>query len=163
MKRVVLIATASLFLMSLIFGGFAMAADEAATLGKTTLKAEKVTSLKGRVFSQWADNPDGEVLFGVLYWNTSDPASGEPSGRASTSLEVRPPDPLFTCCAWGFTGGTERNNPYAGWYHPQTTVRLKVKDKALMDQLIKASQDLVAMEVSLSGRTITGFKVLQAD
>lgn len=163
MKRVVLIATASLFLMSLIFVGFAAAADEAATLGKTTLKSEKVASLKGRVFAQWADNPDGEVLFGVLYWNTNDPASGDPSGRSSTSLEVRPPDPLFVCCAWGFTGGTEKNNPYAGWYHPQTTVRLKVKDKALMDQLIKASQDLVAMEVRLDGRTITGFKVLQAE
>ena len=163
MKRVVLIATASLFLMSLIFVGFAMAADEAATLGKTTLKADKVTSLKGRVYAQWADNPDGEVLFGVLYWNTSDPASGEPSGRSSTNLEVRPPDPLFVCCAWGFTGGADKNNPYAGHYSPGTTVRLKVKDKALMDQLIKASQDLVAMEVSLDGRTITGFKVLQAD
>lgn len=163
MKRVVLIATASLFLMSLIFVGFAMAADEAATLGKTTLKAEKVTSLKGRVYAQWADNPDGEVLFGVLYWNTSDPASGEPSGRASSMYDVRPPDPLFVCCAWGFTGGSEKNNPYAGHYSPGTTVRLKVKDKALMDQLIKASQDLVAMEVNLDGRTITGFKVLQAD
>ena len=163
MKRVVLIATASVFLMSLIVVGFAMAADEAATLGKTTLKAEKVTSLKGRVYSQWADNPDGEVLFGVLYWNTSDPASGEPSGRASTNLDVRPPDPLFVCCAWGFTGGTEKNNPYAGHYLPGSTVRLKVKDKALMDQLVKAAQDLVAMEVSLDGRTITSFKVLQAE
>ncbi len=163
MKRVVLIATASLFLMSLIFVGYAMAADEAATLGKTTLKAEKVTSLKGRVYAQWADNPDGEILFGVLYWNTSDPASGEPSGRASTMYDVTPPDPLFVCCAWGFTGGTEKNNPYAGHYSPGTTVRLKVKDKALMDQIIKASQDLVAMEVSLSGRTITGFKVIQAE
>ena len=38
-----------------------------------------------------------------------------------------------------------------------------VKDKALMDQIIKASQDLVAMEVTLDGRTITGFKVLKAD
>ncbi len=163
MKRVVLIATASLFLMSLIFVGYAMAADEAATLGKTTLKAEKVTSLKGRVYAQWADNPDGEILFGVLYWNTSDPASGEPSGRASTMYDVTLPDPLFVCCAWGFTGGTEKNNPYAGHYSPGTTVRLKVKDKALMDQIIKASQDLVAMEVSLSGRTITGFKVIKAD
>ncbi len=163
MKRVVLIATASLFLMSLIFVGYAMAADEAATLGKTTLKAEKVTSLKGRVYAQWADNPDGEILFGVLYWNTSDPASGEPSGRASTMYDVTLPDPLFVCCAWGFTGGTEKNNPYAGHYSPGTTVRLKVKDKALMDQIIKASQDLVAMEVSLSGRTITGFKVIQAE
>ncbi len=36
MKRVVLIATASLFLMSLIFVGYAMAADESATIGNTT-------------------------------------------------------------------------------------------------------------------------------
>lgn len=163
MKRVVLIATASLFLMTLVFG-FAMAAEEgAATLGNTTLNADKATSLQGRVWAQWADNPDNEVLFGVLYWNTADPASGDPSGRSSTSLEVRPPDPLFTCCGWGFTGGAERNNPYAGWYHPQTTVRLKVKDKALMDQLVKASQDLVALEVNLDGRTITGFKVLKPE
>ncbi len=163
MKRVVLIATASVFLMSLIFVGFAAAADEVASIGNIVLKATKATSLKGRVYAQWADNPDHEVLFGVLYWNTSDPASGDPSGRASTNLDVRPPDPLFTCCAWGFTGGTEKNNPYAGWYNPGATVRLRVKDKALMDQLIKAAQDLVAMEVSLDGRTITGFKVLSAD
>jgi hypothetical protein len=32
-----------------------------------------------------------------------------------------------------------------------------------MDQIIKASQDLVAMEVTLDGRTITGFKVLKED
>ena len=31
-----------------------------------------------------------------------------------------------------------------------------------MDQIIKASQELVAMEVTLDGRTITGFKVLKA-
>ena len=30
-----------------------------------------------------------------------------------------------------------------------------------MDQIIKASQELVAMEVSLDGRTITGFKVIK--
>jgi hypothetical protein len=40
-------------------------------------------------------------------------------------------------------------------------VRLAVKDKALMDQIIKAAQELVAMEVTLDGRTITGFKVLK--
>jgi len=38
---------------------------------------------------------------------------------------------------------------------------LSVKDKSLMDQIIKASQELVAMEVTLDGRTITGFKVLK--
>ncbi len=161
MKRVV-VATAVLFLMSVLFTSFAMAAG-AAKMGKTTLQGTKVSSLKGRVYAQWADNPDGEVLFGILYWNTDDPASGDPSGRVSDSLEVRPPDPLFVCCAWGFTGGTERNNPYAGWYNPGSTVRLKVQNKSLMDRIIKASQDLVAMEVSLKGRTITGFKVLPAE
>lgn len=162
MKKVVIIATVSLFLISLFAVGSVMAADSA-KIGKYTLQGEKVSSLKGRVYAQWADNPDGEVLFGILYWNTADPASGEPSGRSSDTLDVRPPDPLVACCAWGFTGGTEKNNPYAGWYNPGSTVRLKVKDKALMDQLIKASQELVGMEVSLKGRTITGFKVLSQD
>ncbi|MBA3614410.1 MAG: hypothetical protein H0W49_16175, partial [Nitrospirales bacterium] len=63
----------------------------------------------------------------------------------------------------GYTGGNEKNNPYGGWYNPQTTVRLAVKDKALMDQLTKAAQELVAMEVQLNGRTITGFKLLEAE
>lgn len=162
MKRVVIIATAALFLISVFMVGSAMA-ESAATIGKYSLQGTKVSSLKGRVFAQWADNPDGEILFGILYWNTADPASGEPSGRSSTTMDVRPPDPLFVCCAWGFTGGTERNNPYAGHYLPGSTVRLKVKSKSLMDRLIKASQDLVAVQVSLDGRTVTGFKVLEAD
>ncbi len=161
MKRVV-IATAVLFLMSVLFTSFAMAAG-AAKIGKHTLQGTKVSSLKGRVYAQWADNPDGELLFGILYWNTADPASGDPSGRSSDTLDVRPPDPLLACCAWGFTGGAEKNNPYAGWYNPGSTVRLKVKNKSLMDRIIKASQDLVAMEVSLKGRTITNFKVLASD
>jgi len=163
MKKVVIIATASIFLLSMVLGGFAFAADKAATIGKYTLQGTTVSSLKGRVYSQWADNPDGEILFGILFWNTDDPASGDPSGRTSDTLDVRPPDPLYVCCSWGFTGGTEKNNPYAGWYNPGSTVRLKVKDKALMDQMIKASQDLVGMEVSLKGRTVTSFKVLSAD
>ena len=90
-----------------------------------------------------------------------EPASGTPNGRSSSDLDVKPPDPLLTCCGWGFVGGTDKNNPYSGWYHAATTVRLAVKDKALMDQIIKASQELVAMEVSLDGRTITGFKVIK--
>ncbi|HZS12709.1 MAG TPA: hypothetical protein VFA38_10700 [Nitrospirales bacterium] len=155
--------------------GIVAAADAPAASGPTTLgtgtekdaqmvlKGEALKTLKGRVWSQWADNPEHEILFGIQYWNTTEPAQGSPFGRASSDLDVRPPDPLFVCCAWGFTGGTERNNPYAGWYHAQTTVRLNVKDKALMDQLIKASQDLVAMEVTLDGRTITGFKLLKGD
>ncbi|WP_447978164.1 hypothetical protein [Candidatus Nitrospira bockiana] len=168
MMRGVVIAATALFGLGLLTAGFAAAADAPAGGGPTSkivggqaLKGETVKTLKGRVWSQWADNPDKEILFGIQYWNTGDPASGTPFGRTSSDLDVKPPDPLFTCCAWGFTGGTEKNNPYAGWYHAQTTVRLQVKDKALMDQLIKASQDLVALEVSLDGRTITGFKVLK--
>lgn len=163
MKRVVVIAAVTvMFVAGLLTAGFVAAADAPAG-GGPVMKGHAVKTLKGRVWSQWADNPDTEILFGIQYWNTGDPASGNPSGRASTALDVRPPDPLFVCCSWGFTGGTEKNNPYAGWYHAQTTVRLQVKDKALMDQIIKASQDLVAMEVTLDGRTITGFKVLAKD
>ena len=32
-----------------------------------------------------------------------------------------------------------------------------------MDRMIKDAQNLVAMEVTLRGRTITGYKVLAAD
>lgn len=167
MKRGVAIAAVAAFAVAgLLTAGVVAAADVPAsggpaTIGKLTLKGEPVKTLKGRVWAQWADNPDKEILFGIQYWNTGDPASGNPFGRSSTDADVRPPDPLFTCCAWGFTGGTEKNNPYAGWYHAAQTVRLQVKDKALMDQIIKASQDLVALEVTLDGRTITGFKVLK--
>jgi len=162
-RGLVIAAVAVFFLVGLLTTGFVMAADEPATSAGPVMKGEQVKTLKGRVWSQWADNPDGEVLFGIQYWNTGEPASGTPSGRASSDLDVRPPDPLFVCCAWGFTGGAERNSPYAGWYHAAQTVRLKVKDKALMDQIIKASQELVAMEVTLDGRTITGFKLLKKD
>jgi hypothetical protein len=170
MRRGVIIAAIStVFCASVLTSGLAVAADDppgaggvsSKIAGGQALKGEPVKSLKGRVWSQWADNPDKEILFGVQYWNTGDPASGNPVGRSSSDLDVKPPDPLFTCCAWGFTGGPEKNNPYSGWYHAATTVRLSVKDKALMDQIIKASQDLVAMEVTLDGRTITGFKVLK--
>jgi hypothetical protein len=169
MKRVVLLAAVAVFsVLGLLTAEFAVAADAPAAAGPADqivggkpLKGEVTKTLKGRVWSQWADNPDGELLFGIQYWNTGEPASGTPAGRSSTDLDVKPPDPLFVCCAWGFVGGNEKNNPYAGWYHAATTVRLAVKDKALMDQIIKASQELVAMEVSLDGRTITGFKVLK--
>jgi hypothetical protein len=168
MKKVVVIAAiVGFFTAGLLTAGFVAAADPApggiASLGKATLKGESIKTLKGRVWAQWADNPEKEILFGIQYWNTADPASGTPFGRASSDLDVKPPDPLFACCAWGFTGGAEKNNPYSGWYHAAQTVRLQVKDKALMDQIIKASQDLVAMEVTLDGRTITGFKVLKED
>jgi len=175
MKRVVLLAAVAVFsVLGLVTAEFAAAADAPAgptgpadqiAGGKQSYKSDATATktLKGRVWSQWADNPDGELLFGIQYWNTGEPASGTPAGRSSTDLDVKPPDPLFVCCAWGFTGGADKNNPYAGWYHAATTVRLTVKDKALMDQIIKASQNLVAMEVSLDGRTITGFKLLKAD
>jgi hypothetical protein len=169
-KGVIIAAVAVLFLAGFLTAGFVAAADAPAGGGVSQygpsgalLKGTTVKTLKGRVWAQWADNPERELLFGIQYWNTGEPASGTPSGRASSDLDVRPPDPLFVCCSWGFTGGTEKNNPYAGWYHAAQTVRLYVKDKTLMDQIIKASQDLVAMEVTLDGRTITGFKVLKGD
>ncbi len=168
MKRVVVLAAVAVFsVLGLLTAEFASAADAPSggpadqIVGGKPFKGEVPKTLKGRVWAQWADNPDGELLFGIQYWNTAEPASGTPSGRASSDLDVKPPDPLFTCCAWGFVGGTEKNNPYSGWYHAATTVRLGVKDKALMDQIIKAAQELVAMEVTLDGRTITGFKVLK--
>lgn len=170
-KVVVIAAAAAVAAFGLLTSNVTLAADAPAGgvaekfvgggPGGGALKGEVVKTLKGRVWSQWADNPDGEILFGIQYWNSGEPASGNPAGRSSSDLDVKPPDPLFSCCAWGFTGGTEKNNPYSGWYHAATTVRLNVKDKALMDRLIKASQDLVAMEVTLDGRTITDFKVLK--
>ena len=57
----------------------------------------------------------------------------------------------------------ERRHPTQHFGPKRGAVRLQVKDKALMDQIIKAAQDLVAMEVTLDGRTITGFKVLKGD
>lgn len=132
--------------------------------GDISFKGVPATSLKGRVFGHWADNPEGEILFGIQYWNTSGPAeTGNPPGRASDDRIQTLPDSLFSCCAWGYQGGNEKNNPYSGWYTPQTTVRLAVKDKALMDQITKAAQDFVAMEVQVDGRTVTGFKLLQEE
>ncbi len=170
MPRVILIAAMTVFsVLGMLTAEFAVAADVASTgagptdniAGGKPMKGEITKTLKGRVWSQWADNPDGELLFGIQYWNSGEPGSGTPNGRSSSDLDVKPPDPLFSCCAWGFVGGTDKNSPYSGWYHAATTVRLAVKDKALMDQIIKASQELVAMEVSLDGRTITGFKVIK--
>lgn len=177
MKRGVVTAAVSFFFVAgLVMAGSSIAVETGTSTpappsgpadivaGKPgTYKAETVKTLKGRVWSQWADNPEKELLFGIQYWNTAEPASGTPSGRSSSDMDVRPPDPLFVCCAWGFTGGTEKNNPYAGWYHAAQTVRLNVKDKSLMDKIIKASQELTALEVTLDGRTITDFKVLKKD
>ncbi|MDX2420240.1 MAG: hypothetical protein QNL45_04115, partial [Nitrospirota bacterium] len=42
--------------------------------GDISMKGVAATSLKGRIFGHWADNPDGEILFGIQYWNTSDVA-----------------------------------------------------------------------------------------
>lgn len=166
--KLILAAVALLSSVGFMTGGFALAAGGGelmgladAVVGGKPLKAEATKTLQGRVWSQWADNPDHELLFGIQFWNSGEPASGSSGGRSSTMLDVKPPDPLLTCCAWGFTGGTEKNGSYSGWYHAATTVRLAVKDKALMDQIIKASQELVAMEVTLDGRTITGFKVIK--
>jgi hypothetical protein len=169
MSKAILIAVVAAFsAFGMLTGEFAVAADAPTgagpvdnIVGGKPMKGEVTKTLKGRVWSQWADNPDGELLFGIQYWNSGEPGSGTPAGRSSSNLDVKPPDPLFSCCGWGFVGGTDKNNPYSGWYHAATTVRLAVKDKALMDQIIKASQELVAMEVSLDGRTITGFKVLK--
>src|SRR5712692_9131869 len=111
-----------------------------------------------------AENPDGEVLFGSQYWNTGAPGSGTPGGRTSVQT-TETPDGWSAGGAWGFQGGVEKNAPYSGWYHAQTTVRLAVKDKSLMDQMMKANQELVNMEVKVEdvgGRpTITSFKVLK--
>jgi hypothetical protein len=168
-RQVVLAAVASLLVFGLsrpelvpAAGGVEASGLADAIVGGKPLKAEApVKTLQGRVWSQWADNPEGELLFGIQYWNTGEPGSGTPAGRSSTMLDVKPPDPLLSCCAWGFVGGSEKNMAYSGWYHAATTVRLAVKDKALMDRIIKASQELVAMEVTLDGRTITSFKVLK--
>lgn len=172
MKRTIVLAAVALFsAVGLLAVESALAAGAIeklgladAVVGGKPLKAEAAAkTLQGRVWSQWADNPDGELLFGIQYWNTGEPSSGASGGRSSTMLDVKPPDPLLSCCAWGFAGGDEKNSAYSGWYHAATTVRLAVKDKALMDQIIKASQELVAMEVTLDGRTITGFKVIKGD
>ena len=136
--------------------------SDVATLGSMKLKGTTVSSMKGRVYAHWADNPDREILFGIQYWNTSVPAeTGDPLGRSSDDRNVALPDPLFACCAWGYQGGEELNNTYAGWYNPQTTVRLRVKSASLMKKITQASQKFVAMEVKLDGATITGFNVLR--
>ena len=173
--RRALVALCAFGLFGLGLGSFVYAAGpgpdkskgdpaDIAKQGDITFKAVKATSLKGRVFGHWADNPDGEILFGIQYWNTSAPAeTGNPPGRASDDRIQTLPDPLVSCCAWGYQGGSEKNNPYSGWYTPQTTVRLAVKDKAMMDQITKAAQDFVAMEVQVDGRTVTGFKLLEEE
>ena len=131
MPRVILITAVTVIsVLSMLTAEFAVAADVSGVTGPTDnivggkpMKGEITKTLKGRVWSQWADNPDGELLFGIQYWNSGEPASGTPNGRSSSDLDVKPPDPLFTCCGWGFVGGTDKNSPYSGWYHAATTVQ----------------------------------------
>ncbi len=61
-------------------------------------------TLKGRIWAQWAENPDGEVLFGIQYWNTGAPGSGTPGGRTSVAT-TEVPDGWAGGGAWGFQGG----------------------------------------------------------
>ena len=89
MKRVLVLAAVAVFSVAgLLPAGFAVAADAPAGGGPATdvvggkvLKGDAAKTLQGRVWSQWADNPDNELLFGIMYWNTGDPASGTPAGR----------------------------------------------------------------------------------
>src|SRR2546430_17599350 len=90
-------------------------------------------TLKGRIWAQWAENPDGEVLFGIQYWNTGAPGSGTPGGRTSVAT-TEVPDGWAGGGAWGFQGGTGKNGPYSGWDHAATTGRLAVKGRSLVDR-----------------------------
>ncbi|HLA62590.1 MAG TPA: hypothetical protein VK626_10135, partial [Nitrospiraceae bacterium] len=72
MPRVILIAAATaLSVLSMLTAEFAVAADVVSTgvgptdniVGGKPMKGEITKTLKGRVWSQWADNPDGELLF----------------------------------------------------------------------------------------------------
>ncbi len=49
--------------------------------GDISFKGVPATSLKGRVFGHWADNPEGEILFGIQYWNTSGTSRNRQSSR----------------------------------------------------------------------------------
>src|SRR5713226_1281827 len=89
-------------------------------------------TLKGRIWAQWAENPDGEVLFGIQYWNTGAPGSGTPGGRTS-AMTPEVPDCWAAGVLWPVHTGTENVAPYSGRYHAQASVRFAVKDKSLMD------------------------------
>jgi hypothetical protein len=74
MKRVVLIAAVAVLSgIGLLTAEFAVAADAPGgpsgptdnIVGGKPMKGEVTKTLKGRVWSQWADNPDGELLFGI--------------------------------------------------------------------------------------------------
>ena len=91
MPKAILIAAMTVFsAMSLLTTQFAIAdpaaPPEAGPTGPTDnitggkpMKGEITKTLKGRVWSQWADNPDGELLFGIQYWNSGEQASGTPN------------------------------------------------------------------------------------
>ena len=105
MKRAVILAVAVLCTsFGLLAAEFSFAAGAIehlgladAVVGGKPMKAEAaVKTLQGRVWSQWADNPDGELLFGIQYWNSGEQGSGSPGGRSSTMLDVKPPDPLLS-------------------------------------------------------------------
>ena len=113
MNRVgILAALAVSSVVGLLAAEISVAADapagggvsEVITGSNKTFKGEVTKTLKGRVWSQWADNPDRELLFGIQYWNSGEPASGSPNGRSSTQLDVKPPDPFcmlrLGVCGW---------------------------------------------------------------
>ena len=71
MPRVVLIAAVTAFsVLGMLTAEFAVAADVEGTghgptdniAGGKPMKGEVTKTLKGRVWSQWADNPDGECF-----------------------------------------------------------------------------------------------------
>ncbi len=117
--RRALVALCALGLMGL--GGVAYAAGpgpdksiqdprDITSQGDISFKGQQAKNLKGRVFGHWADNPDGEILFGIQYWNTSAPAeAGNPPGRASDDRIQTLPDPLVSCCAWGYQNGKKQS------------------------------------------------------
>src|SRR5438105_15353321 len=120
MPRVILIAAATvIFVLSMLTAEFAVAADVSGVTGPTDnivggkpMKGEIIKTLKGRVWSQWADNPDGELLFGIQYWNAGAPGSGTPNGSSSSDLDVKPHAPLFSCFCRGFVGGQIRHRTH---------------------------------------------------
>src|SRR5438094_6342719 len=67
-------------------------------------------TLRGRIWAQWAENPDGEVLFGIQYWNTGAPGSATPGGRTSVAT-TEVPDGWAGGGAWASRAGPRRMRP----------------------------------------------------
>src|SRR5881397_3178657 len=86
-KGVIIAAVAVLFLAGFLTAGFVAAADAPAG-GEPLMKGQPVKTLKGRVWAQWADNPERELL---LAFNTGTPVS-RPLGP-----RVDGPRPIWTC------------------------------------------------------------------